>query len=54
MWTNDLRKEINFVDAKDGSFWIDSKDFVNEFSEIGVCKVHEDYIYNSIEFNDTS
>ncbi len=42
-WTPKLKKEVGFVeDADDGSFWMEARDFVKKFSEIGVCKVHEE------------
>ena len=51
-WTPALKKEVGFTDAaEDGIFWMEAKDFVKKFSEIGVCKVHEGYQYNSIQYD---
>ena len=50
-WTPKLKKEVGFKDSDDGSFWMEAKDFIKKFSEIGVCKVHDGYQYNSVQFD---
>jgi len=34
LWTESLKKAVNFVAADDGSFWMSFKDFTNEYSQV--------------------
>jgi hypothetical protein len=43
-WTPELKKECKWVAADDGSFWMQLEDFVTKFSEVSICKMHEDYL----------
>lgn len=49
--TNKLKKEVKFNNSNDGSFWMNIKDFVRKFTTVGICKIHEGYLYNSIKYD---
>lgn len=36
----------------DGTFWMDVKDYVKEFSETSVNYLHDDYFYSWFKFKD--
>ena len=47
-WTNELKKKIKDFDIKDGDFFMSFKDFINYYNSIGILKIHEEYLSNSI------
>jgi hypothetical protein len=52
-WTPKIRKELDYLDsADDGIFWMDVKDYVNEFSETSVNYLHDDYFYSWLKLPD--
>lgn len=42
-WTPELKKQCNWVAADDGSFWMAIEDFISKFSEVSICKLHDNY-----------
>ena len=45
-WTDDLKAELNFVDADDGCFWMSFEDMKKFFSRVQISKINDDYHYN--------
>jgi len=41
-------KELNVIQKDDGVFWISIEDFRKYFEGVGVCKVRDNYVYNSV------
>jgi len=50
-WTPELKKELGWENSDDGRFWMPIKDFVNFFSNVTICCVHDDYQYQGIQKN---
>ena len=48
-WTADLKSQVGFTEANDGTFYMSIEDYKNEFRTSTVCKVRDDYHYASIE-----
>jgi calpain-15 len=51
LWTEDIKKQVNFKDAEDGEFWMSVRDFVKYYEGVGICKFHSEYLYKSIAFD---
>jgi len=49
LWTDELREELNYVDADDGSFWMSVDDFKNCFIEFYLCKYRDDFEFSNIK-----
>ena len=49
LWTQELRNQLKQVDQDDGSFWMPFEDWCREYDDIGICKVHPNFVYNSLE-----
>ena len=47
-WNQDFKKKVNFKDKKEGDFFISFNDFVKYYSSLGIVKIHENYLSNSI------
>jgi calpain-15 len=47
-WTPALKEELGWSDANDGMFFIPFDDYLNFYNSTTICKVHDDYHYNSI------
>ena len=47
-WTEELKEKLNYSDKKDGDFFISFDDFINYYGTMGIVKLHEDYLSNSI------
>ena len=45
LWTNQLKKELGYVNVDDGSFWMSYDDFCTYFLIAGFSHLHEDYVY---------
>ena len=51
-WTPETIKQVpNFSRADDGTFWMSVDDFVTYYEGVGICKLHEDYFYQSIQLS---
>jgi len=50
LWRDDLKLKLNY-NPQDNCFYMNFKDFKHYFSKIQICKVHENFDYNSIEIN---
>lgn len=48
-WTEDLKRQLNLEDKDDGIFHMSFEDFVKYFSDIQICKCHDDFIYKSLK-----
>eukprot|EP00347_Sterkiella_histriomuscorum_P016829 403351694 len=53
-WNDDLRKQLNFVDADDGVFFISYRDYMNYYRSTTICKVHDGFKHNSLRVNSNS
>lgn len=50
-WTPEAKMQVEtFTAADDGTFWMSINDFVNFYEGVGICKLHEDYFYQSTKF----
>lgn len=54
LWTPQLKKELEIVDADDGEFFIQWEDFCKYFSDVQVCRCHDDYHYSSFKLTKTN
>jgi hypothetical protein len=43
-----LKKELGWSDADDGMFFIPFDDYLNFYTSTTICKVHDNYHYNSV------
>ena len=50
-WTEELKEKLKFSEKKDGDFFIAFNDFINYYGSIGIVKLHEDYLSNSIRIS---
>jgi calpain-15 len=41
LWTEDIKREVGFVDEDDGMFWMSFDDFIENFRRLQVCKVDD-------------
>lgn len=48
-WTDDLKKQVGFVDADDGMFFISFNDYMNYYRSTTICKVNDNFNHNSIK-----
>jgi len=50
-WTPEAKMQVEtFHAADDGTFWMSINDFVTYYEGVGICKLHEDYFYQSVKF----
>ena len=47
-WTDKLRKELQFENKDDGSFWIDYDDFKDYFPTCNIIKYRDNYVLNAV------
>lgn len=47
-WTKELMRQLNYEKKEEGVFWINLKDFCDEFRQVCVCKLHANYIHSSL------
>ena len=48
-WTDDLKKELNFQNIDDGTFWMSFVDFTHYFSRVQICCIRDGYKYTSFK-----
>jgi len=48
-WTPELRECLQVEDQDDGIFFMSYEDMFEFFSDVEICKVHDNYAYNSIK-----
>ena len=41
LWTEDIKREVGYVDEDDGMFWMSFDDFIENFRRLQVCKVDD-------------
>ena len=46
--TEELKEKLNYSEKEDGDFFISFNDFINNFKYIGIVKLHEKYVTNSL------
>lgn len=46
LWTEELKKICGWVDADDGDFFMTFEDFCKYFTDVQICRVHDDYQYS--------
>ena len=47
LWTEEIKKSVNFDGVKDdGIFWMAFEDFQRIFTDIDICKYHDDFKFN--------
>jgi len=42
-WTDAIKKQVNYVNADDGSFHISLTDFIKFYSSTTICYINPDY-----------
>lgn len=45
LWTPDLKKKLALKDHDDGAFWMSFHDFCEYFTDVQICRVHDDFKY---------
>ena len=50
-WTEELKEKLKYSEKKDGDFFISYSDFINYYGSVGIVKLHEDYLSNSIRIS---
>jgi len=50
-WTENVKSQVNYENKDDGTFWMSVNDFVRFYQGVGICKLHENYLYKSINFD---
>lgn len=53
LWRDDLKIKLNY-NSQDKCFYMNFKDFKHYFSKIQICKIHDNYVYNSIQLTQRS
>lgn len=48
-WTPALRAELQVEQVDDGTFWMPLSSFITCFTEVCICKVHDDYLNQCIK-----
>ena len=48
LWREDIKQKLNYSKS-DHSFYMNFKDFKHYFSKIQICKIHDNFIYNSLQ-----
>ena len=48
-WTPELKRQLNLEAADDGRFWMCLADFCHYFSMVTICRVHDNYYYQSLK-----
>ena len=48
-WTPQLRQQFGVKIEDDGLFWMSWGDFVENFSDLGFCKVEQNFLYNATQ-----
>jgi len=48
LWTPELRRQLGVENRDDGTFFMSFEDFVKYFSDMQICKAHDDYIYTHV------
>jgi calpain-15 len=47
-WTPELRKQLQMENKDDGTFYMSYDDMLKYFTDIQICKVHDNFKYNSL------
>jgi len=47
LWTEDIKTKLRYQKIEDCTFWMNLKDFKHYFSKIQICKVFNNYNFNS-------
>jgi hypothetical protein len=47
LWREDIKQKLNYSKSEH-SFYMNFKDFKHYFSKIQICKIHDNFIYNSL------
>lgn len=48
-WTEEVKRQVNYVDSDNGSFWISVEDLCKNFTDVCANFLHPFYYQNSIE-----
>lgn len=49
LWTPELKKELSWSEANDGTFWMCFDDFCHYFSRVQFCRANDTYKYSSFK-----
>lgn len=49
IWTQKAKEIVNFKSEADGTYWMSIEDFSKFFCQVGICKIHANFYFNSIE-----
>jgi len=48
-WTQELKTKLNVQEKDDGTFYMPYSDFLEQFEECQIAKIHDDYRYTSLK-----
>jgi len=48
LWTPELKAQVGFENRDDGIFYMAFEDFLKYFSDVQICKVHDEYTYKAL------
>ena len=49
LWTAQIKKELGWTNANDGSFWMCLDDFCHYFSRVQICRINDNFKYSSFK-----
>ena len=50
VWTEELKKKAGWENKNDGTFYMGYEDFCKYFTDIQICRIHDDYEYSAHKF----
>jgi len=50
-WTPELKQKLAVHDDDDGIFYMPYNEFLKYYSDVQICKIHDDYRYTSLRVN---
>lgn len=48
LWTDELKEKLGWTNEDDGSFWMNFEDFSRNYHRVTVCRVQDEFFYNSV------
>lgn len=49
LWTPDLKSALGYSNSNDGVFFMSFEHFLEYFTDVQICRIHDSYNYNSIK-----
>ena len=51
LWTDELKEKVAFSEKNEGDFFMSFDDFIKYYNSLGIVKLHEEYLSNSIRIS---